>query len=122
LLPIRWDTSSLTAILSRIGPKVRPAETTTADLTTSVRVIQRVSRVAVFRLPIFPRQCLREALALYHVLSHAGQPVQFCVGVRKAGGGLIAHSWVTLHGQPILPADRNNSFRVVYAYPDGSTP
>jgi hypothetical protein len=76
-----------------------------------------VAALSLFRLPIFPRTCLREALALYHVLSHAGQPVEFCVGVRKNEEDLLAHSWVSLHGTPIVPADRENGFKLLYSYP-----
>jgi hypothetical protein len=80
--------------------------------------VQRVARLRAFSLPIFPRHCLREALALYHVLTDAGHPVRFCVGVSGTAERLVAHSWVTLHGRPVLPVDRNGSFRVLYSYPE----
>jgi hypothetical protein len=43
--------------------------------------------------------------------------VQFCIGVRKAGENLVAHSWVTLHGTPIPRHDEDRSFALVYRYP-----
>ena len=89
-----------------------------SEIDSTVRVVRRVAALRLFAMPIFPRACLREALALYHVLSHAGQPVEFCVGVMKAGENFTAHSWVSLHGNPILAADRGRGFTVLYSYPD----
>jgi Transglutaminase-like superfamily len=118
VLPLRWRAYGLTSVLERIGPAGRPRPESSSEIDSTIRVVRRVAALRLFRLPIFPRTCLREALALYHVLSHAGQPVEFCVGVRKCEGDLLAHSWVSLHGTPIVPADRECGFKLLYAYPD----
>jgi hypothetical protein len=120
-LPFRWRGRSLPAILGRIGLARRPIRISASEIASTIRVVQRVSRLRVFSLPIFPRHCLREALALYHVLGDAGHPVRFCVGVSGTAERLLAHSWVTLHGRPVLPVDRNGRFRVLYSYPERQT-
>ena len=94
VLPLRWRAYGLTSVLERIGPAGRPRPESSSEIDSTIRVVCRVAALGLFRLPIFPRTCLREALALYHVLSHAGQPVEFCVGVRKCEG-ILAHSWVS---------------------------
>ena len=118
VLPLRWRACDLTTVLAQIGPARPPARTPLSELDATVSVVRRVAALRLFTLPIFPGPCLREALALYHVLSHAGQPVEFCVGVMKAGESFVAHSWVSLLGNPIVAADRGRGFRVLYSYPD----
>lgn len=118
VLPLRWRARGLTTVLDQISPASPPTRLLSCEIEPTVRVVRRVAGLSLFTLPIFPRPCLREALALYHVLSHAGHPVEFCVGVLKAGEDLLAHSWVSLHGSPINPADRGGRFRVLYSYPD----
>ena len=118
VLPLKWRARDLTTVLEQIGP-VRPlARTPLSEIAATVSVVRRVAALRLFTLPIFPGPCLREALALYHVLSHAGQPVEFCVGVMKAGESFVAHSWVSLLGNPIVAADRGRRFSVLYSYPD----
>ena len=117
LLPLRWHARGLTTVLEHIGPARHRAPIPSTDIASTVRVVRRVAALWFFTLPVFPRPCLREALALYHVLSRAGQPVEFCVGVMKSGESLVAHSWVSLHGDPIIAADRGRGFRVLYSYP-----
>jgi hypothetical protein len=118
VLPLRWRVHGLTGVLERIGTTSPRRRSKSSEFDSTIRIVRRVAALGLFRLPMFPRTCLREALALYHVLSHAGQPVEFCVGVRKAEGDLLAHSWVSLHGTPIIPADRVQGFRLLYSYPD----
>jgi hypothetical protein len=120
VLPLRWRARGLTTVLRQIGP-ASSRRTPSTEIESIARVVRRVAGLGMFRLRIFPRPCLREALALFHVLSRAGHPVEFCVGVLKAGDDLLAHSWVSVHGSPINPADRNGGFRVLYSYPDRRT-
>jgi hypothetical protein len=117
-LPVRWHLRGVTELLRELGPPRPTASIRSFDLSSAVRIVQRVSRLRLFRLPLFPRACLREALGLYHVLTRAGYPVQFCIGVRKSGENLVAHSWVALHGTPIPRHDEDRSFTLVYRYPD----
>jgi hypothetical protein len=118
LLPLRWRARGLTTVLEQMGPARRPTRIQSSEIESIVRLVRRVAGLRLFRIAIFPRPCLREALALYHILSRAGQPVEFCVGVLKSGESFLAHSWVTLQGNPINPADRGGRFRVLYSYPD----
>lgn len=117
-LPFYWQRRDLTTLLDRLGA-VRQA-TASRALTPSkaVRVVRRVSRLRLFALPFFPKPCLREAMALFHVLNRAGYPVQFNVGVRKQGEALVAHSWVALHGRAVVDGDDGRPFSTLYSYPE----
>jgi hypothetical protein len=115
-LPFRWRGRGLSRLLDQIATE--PFANHGADrVLVTVRVVRRVSRLGLFSAPIFPKACLRESLALFRMLSGAGHPVRFYVGVRKDGDMLVAHSWVTLHGRPLLPGAATERFRTVYTYP-----
>jgi hypothetical protein len=116
-LPFHWHRGGLTTLLKRLGPA--RAEPVRGWLTPTriVQVVRRVSRLRLFALPIFPKPCLREAMVLYRVLNRAGYPVQFHVGVRKQGEALVAHSWVALHGRPVVDGNDDRPFRTLYSYP-----
>jgi hypothetical protein len=118
ILPLTWRARDLTTAVEQIGPARPPERTPSLEIDAIVSVVRRMAVLRLFTLSIFPGACLREALALYHVLSHAGQPVEFCVGVMKAEERFVAHSWVSLLGNPIVAADRGRGFRVLYSYPD----
>lgn len=116
-LPLRWRAQSLTALLERITPPPRRRRLLASNLDETLQVVVRVSRFAVFEFPGFPRVCVREALALYRELRRMGHPARFCVGVRKDGGALIAHSWVSLHGVALMPWSAESSFSILYVFP-----
>jgi hypothetical protein len=59
---------------------------------------------------------LRQALALYHVLTRLGYPVVIHFGVQKDGELLRGHSWITLRGTPVAEAIPAGVFHSVYAY------
>ena len=85
--------------------------------TRAVATVVRLCQARLFRLPLFPRSCLRQALALYYVLTRMGYPVVIHFGVRKEGGELHGHSWVTCQGTPVAERTRTDLFTIVYAYP-----
>jgi hypothetical protein len=87
----------------------------------AVRMVVRVCRLKLFRLPLFPRACLRQSLALYYALARLGYPVQIHFGVQKKGKRLYGHSWVTLHGRPVAEKARIEVFKAVYSYPSEQT-
>jgi hypothetical protein len=88
------------------------------------RLVQRVvwlCRLPIFRLPLFPRPCLRQSLALYYVLSRSGYTVTIHFGVRKEEHVLQGHSWVTVQEIPVAEHTPVGAFHVVYTYPPMTT-
>ena len=81
-----------------------------------MRLVVRLGHLRLFRPPLFPRACLRQALALYHTLTRLGYPVEIHFGVRKAGKDLQGHSWVTVQGMPVAEQTRTAMFTTVYAF------
>ena len=117
VLPLVLRTTSLRHVLQALTPAARPPRTTnllTVDHT--VWTVVRVCRARLFRLPLFPRSCLRQALALYYALAH-DHPVTIHFAVTKDGSRLEGHSWVTLHGCPIGDDLRAAGFKTIYRYP-----
>jgi hypothetical protein len=74
----------------------------------------------VFRLPRFPRACLRQSMALYRVLTRRGYPVEIHFGIHKDRDVLQGHSWVTLDGRSIADGTQTEAFKRVYSYPANS--
>jgi hypothetical protein len=125
-LPVRLHGASLPTFLARL-PQVRPASASNSrvGLARAVRIALRVGRLRWFRAPLFPRACLRQALALTYILRRLGYPVVLHFGVRKAGATLEGHSWVTLDGHPVAEDAELDVFTPVYASPaaaPGATP
>ena len=89
----------------------------TSEMEKAVRIVLRVCNLRIFRLPIFPRPCLRRSLALYRTLNDMGYPVEFHLGVRKKAGKILAHSWLTFEGSPVFEKAGNDSFKVVFSHP-----
>jgi len=49
---------------------------------------------AAYRLLPLGGTCLRESLVLYALLRRRGATPRLCLGVKKEGGTLTAHSWI----------------------------
>jgi hypothetical protein len=47
-------------------------------------------------------RCLRRSLVLYRLLRAQGLDVTVELGVRRAGGRLAGHSWLTWQGRPLF--------------------
>ncbi len=87
-------------------------------LDRAVQIIVRVCHLRPFRRPFFPRTCLRQALALYDMLTYLGYAVIIHFGILKMGEELRGHSWVTLDGKPIAEnGDPGACHHIVYSYP-----
>jgi len=94
------------------GRRTRPT------LDRAVEIIVRVCHLRPFRGPLFPRTCLRQALALYDMLRYLGYAVTIHFGILKIGEELRGHSWVTLEGKPLAEnGDPGACHRIVYSYP-----
>ncbi|HEX5108073.1 MAG TPA: lasso peptide biosynthesis B2 protein [Vicinamibacterales bacterium] len=79
-------------------------------------IVSRVSRLPLFSLPIFPRACMRQSLALYRELTRMGYPAAIHFGVHRAGAGLSGHSWVTLDGVPISESHSLEQLTITYSH------
>jgi len=83
----------------------------------SVRIVLRICQLPVFRLTIFPQNCLRQSLALYYILNSRGYSVEIHFGVLKEGKDLQGHSWITVLGRKIGERWGPERFKSVYSYP-----
>jgi hypothetical protein len=122
-LPLLLRLYSLPTLLHRLTPAgghwTRPAP---VEMERIVRLVVRLCHLRLFRLPLFPRTCLRQALTLYVVLTRLGYPVQIHFGVQKTGETLHGHSWVTVQGQPVAERLQPTCFSIVYSYPPVAAP
>jgi hypothetical protein len=89
----------------------------TSGMVKATGIVLRVCELRFFRLPIFPRPCLRRSLALYRTLNDMGYPVEFHLGVCKKAGKVRAHSWVTFEGKPVSDNTAIDIYKIVYSYP-----
>lgn len=86
--------TSVSTLLDRLA-RLRPNRSRTTS-----RPSYRLDRfaAAAYRLLPFRSTCLRESLVLYALLRRRGAEPRFCVGVKKDGVGLAAHSWIEYDG------------------------
>lgn len=116
-LPIVLRIHSLPVLLQRLkSAQDRHQKRSFMKMERAVQIVVRVCRMRLFGLRIFPRACLRQSLALYHVLTRMGCPVEFHLGVHKKTGALLAHSWVTFEGKPVADGTRNDFVKLLYSY------
>lgn len=119
-LPIALRRVPLPELLKRFTRDQRPPNTKTPwDVDRAVTIVSRLCEMQLFGLPIFPKPCLRQSLALYRVLTHMGYPVEIHFGVRKQGKELAGHSWVTLQGHPVAERSSLEYFKLVYSHSSG---
>jgi transglutaminase superfamily protein len=117
-LPIRMRMRSLPSLLHQLTPVRRHVSRRgPLELEQAVRIVRRICRLRCFRGPRFPQACLRQALALYHLLSQLGYPVAIHFGVSKDGEALRGHSWVTVDGQPLAERLSPEALHTIYSFP-----
>jgi hypothetical protein len=85
----------------------------------AVQLVLRVCQLRPFRSRLFPRPCLRQALALYSTLTSLGYSVSIHFGILRKGEDLRGHSWVTVKGMPVAERVDSSKYRIVYSYPPG---
>jgi transglutaminase superfamily protein len=121
-LPVRLRLYSLPGLLQRLT-EVRAPQThhQPMELETMVALVIQLCHLRPFRRSFFPRACLRQALALYYVLTRMGYPVTIHFGVAKTREALDGHSWVTIQGQPVAERLQPEHWQIVYSYPSAST-
>ena len=121
-LPIRWRMHSLPNLLQHLTPvRGRAPRRGPLELEQAVRIVRRICRLRCFRGRLFPQACLRQALALYHLLSRLSYPVEIHFGVYKIGETLRGHSWVTVDGQPVAERISPEALHTIYSFPAASS-
>ena len=117
-LPLLLRFYSLPGLLERItSPGTSVGSASSMEMDQAVNVVVRLCGLRFFRLPFFPRACLKQSLVLYRVLVRMGRPVRIHFGVQRRGSAIEGHSWVTLHGRPIAERVPPETFATVYSYP-----
>jgi Transglutaminase-like superfamily len=120
-LPILLRVHTLPALLQRLTPvRGRQQSRSPPEMDRAVRMVVRLCQLRLFRGPMFPRPCLRQALALYYVLIRMGYPVEIHFGVYKEGEDLCGHSWVTVQGMPVAERMLGEACKVIYSFPSAS--
>jgi hypothetical protein len=121
-LPVRLRLYSLPGLLQRLTPaRGRQQLCSSRELESLVAIVGQLGERRPFRGAVFPRACLRQALALYYVCTRLGHPVTIHFGVAKVGETLEGHSWVTIEGQVVADRTWTDLFQVVYAYPSSAS-
>ena len=116
-LPIGLRIHSLPVLLQRIkSAQDQQHKRSLIKMERAVQIVLRVCRMRLFDLRIFPLACLRQSLALYHVFTRMGYPVEIKFGVRKEENNLRGHSWVTLGEKPSPYRTQTENFRPLYSY------
>ena len=87
------------------------------ELDSTLGLLKRLCQLRLFRLPPFPRDCMRQSLVLYRALTRMGYPVVIHFGVRKEGSRFEGHSWVTVNSRLVEEPDPFSAFTRVYSYP-----
>jgi hypothetical protein len=117
-LPIRLRRQPLPRLLDRLAVvKGQPSSGSRQEVDRMVRLVVWVCHLRCFRLSLFPRACLRQALVLYYTLCRMGYPVAIHFGVHKAEEALYGHSWVTVQSQVVAESMSVEVFHKVYSYP-----
>ena len=121
-LPVLLRLYALPTLLDRLTAPDATVMTAPDDVIKRDRAVQLVLRVCQlrpFRSRLFPRVCLRQALALYSTLTSLGYTVSIHFGILKKGEELRGHSWVTVKGMPVAERRDSSAYRIVYSYPSG---
>jgi hypothetical protein len=120
-LPLLLRLYSLPALLQRLTTPLRSGSPPPLGLELEhvVRLVLRICEFRPFRSRLFPRTCLRQALALYSTLTNLGYTVSIHFGILRKGEELRGHSWVTVKGMPVVEGGDSSTYRIVYSYSSG---
>lgn len=110
---VRWYSLSTLCRRASARPRIGSER---LDVPRVVAIVRRVCGLPLFSLPIFPRTCMRQSLALYRELTRMGYSPAIHFGVRREGVELIGHSWVTVDGTPVAESRSLQLLSVTYSY------
>ncbi len=116
-LPLRLHRQALPRLLERLASPGRPPIAGSGiDPLRVAQIVRRVCLLGIFYPPMFPKTCLRQSLALFALLSRMGHPVEIHFGIRREGGDLDGHSWISLDGRSLGEKDPASDFRTIYVF------
>ncbi|HJT22808.1 MAG TPA: lasso peptide biosynthesis B2 protein [Nitrospira sp.] len=106
---------SLPQVLGMLEPKPSPHQRDERSVEVLLYYVDRW-------LLLFPYNskgnCFPRSVALYRYARRLGFPVRLHCGVRKDGGTLNGHAWLTLDGNPFHEMSRQwQQFTVTFSYP-----
>jgi hypothetical protein len=114
----RFHRSALDTLLTELSGRTRPVSRLPLDLIE--RDVRRAERLLALSKQLSDT-CLYRALARYAVLSKAGFPAVFLMGLPRGGGDEPGHAWVEVFGQPFAETRSVAELAVTFRYPpDGA--
>ena len=116
-LPVMLRLYTVPILLKRLAQTDKHIRKTPLKLKDAVGIVTYVCSLRPFRSRFFPKQCLRQSLALYRTLCQMGYAVEIHFGVMKDSRNFHGHSWVTMQGEPVADTARSDIFKIVYSYP-----
>jgi hypothetical protein len=108
--------SALPAVLDRLQKSAERASRSPMGSAAIARVVRRICTMRLFRLRVFPRECLLQSLAFFYAFRSAGYEARIHFGVRKTGADLQAHSWVSLPDSPATQPGQAD-FKLIFSFP-----
>lgn len=118
-LPKRYRQAPLDELLARLTaqtPWYPPLALESVE-----RDVRRVERW-LSRVPGLPDTCLYRALGRYTVLTRAGLPAVFLMGVPRGGGDGDGHAWIEVFERPFAETQAVADFAVTFRYPSKAEP
>ena len=95
LLPILKFILSLPTLVRLLAPKAHVGDQ--QDEAHERRAMQLID--ALYQRGLIG--CLERSLLVYRFCSRGEGGAQLVIGVRKDGGSIMGHAWVTIHGRPV---------------------
>jgi hypothetical protein len=117
MLPILLRRHALPELLRRTTERNYGRRPTTINLDASMGALIRLCQCPFFRLPLFPKHCMRQSLVLYRAMIRMGYPVAIHFGVHKNETSFRGHSWITVNGRLLGEPGPVSHFTTVYSYP-----
>ncbi len=130
LLPARIRRRSLPDLLETLTPR----GSAPSRLPDPERIVRLTDRLLRRRIGPLQPNCLERSLLLYRELRRAGEPVDFCLGVRlrrpgqddrhPGQGDLYGHAWLAVAGEPVFETSPHVAevYRETYRYPAPASP
>lgn len=88
----------------------------TLSVTQAIQMIDRIVRIT--RGFLFPGNCVRKSILLFHLLRKNGYPAMIHFGISSKNEQLFGHCWVDLDGSVLTDvSDPRQSFQTIYSYP-----
>ena len=114
-LPVFLRLLSVQRTVSLLTPRRSRARRSQAEVERVVAAVDRLYRRRPLR---HYGPCLRRSLTLYCLLRRRGLPVRLALGAYPSPTGLVAHAWLTLHGQAVFEPSSVERFALMAEWGD----